>query len=81
MSSEVKAIVAYIVVKYRNSVFNDENGIVKENYFTVTSNDLWFYITCNSYVMDHGRIWLLGLYFELFSHNININNNNNNNNS
>ena len=37
---ESQAIVAYIIVKYRNSVFNDENGILKENDLTVTSNDL-----------------------------------------
>ena len=28
------------MVKYRNSVFNDENGILKVNDLTVTSNDL-----------------------------------------
>ena len=37
---ESQAIVAYIIVKYRNSVFNDENGILKVNYLMVTSNDL-----------------------------------------
>ena len=37
---ESQAIVSYIIVKYRNSVFNDENGILKENDLTVTSNDL-----------------------------------------
>ena len=37
---ESQAIVAYIIVKYRNSVFNDENGILKENKLMVTSNDL-----------------------------------------
>ena len=37
---ESQAIVAYIIVKYRNSVFNDENGILKEKDLTVTSNDL-----------------------------------------
>ena len=31
--------------------------------------------------MVHGRIWLLGLYFELFPHNNNNNNNNKNNNN
>ena len=40
MTSEVKEIVAYIIVKYRNSVFNDENGILKETDLTVTTNDL-----------------------------------------
>ena len=46
MTSEVKghfesqAIAAYIIVKYRNSIFNDENGILKENDLMVTSNDL-----------------------------------------
>ena len=37
---ESQAIVAYIIVKYSNSVFNDENGILKENDLMVTSNDL-----------------------------------------
>ena len=37
---ESQVIVAFIIVKYRNSVFNDENGILKENDLTVTSNDL-----------------------------------------
>ena len=37
---ETQAIVAYIIVKYSNSVFNDENGVLKENDLTVTSNDL-----------------------------------------
>ena len=41
MTSEVKAIVAYIIVKYRISVFNDENDILKENDLMVTSNDLY----------------------------------------
>ena len=36
---ESQAIVTYIR-KYRNSVFNDENGILKENDLMVTSNDL-----------------------------------------
>ena len=36
---ESQAIVAYIIVKYRNSVFNDENGILKENDLMVTSNN------------------------------------------
>ena len=40
MTSEAKTIVAYTVVKYRNSVFNDENGILKEIDLMVTSNDL-----------------------------------------
>ena len=66
---ENQAIVAYIIVKYRNSVCNDENGILKENDPTVTSYDLQGQRTF--YVMVHGRIWLLGLYFELFSHNNN----------
>ena len=30
-----------------------------------------FNIPCISYVMVYGRIWLLGLYFELFPHNNN----------
>ena len=34
---ESQTIVSY---KYRNSVFNDENGILKENDLTVTANDL-----------------------------------------
>ena len=33
---ESQAIVAYIIVKYNNSVFNDENGVFKENDHTVT---------------------------------------------
>ena len=37
MTSQVKAIVAYIIVKYRNSIFNDENHILKENDLMVTS--------------------------------------------
>ena len=37
---ERQAIVAYIIVKYKNSVFNDENSILKENDLMVTSNDL-----------------------------------------
>ena len=37
---ESQAIVSYIIVNYRNSVFNDENGILKENDLMVTSNDL-----------------------------------------
>ena len=34
---ESQAMVAYIIVKYRSSVFNYENGILKENDLTVTS--------------------------------------------
>ena len=37
---ESQAIVSYIIVKYRNCAFNDENGILKENVISVTSNDL-----------------------------------------
>ena len=37
---ESQAIVAYIIVKYSNSVFNDENAVLKENVLTVTSNNL-----------------------------------------
>ena len=37
---ESQAMDAYIIFKYRNSIFNDENGILKENDLTVTSNDL-----------------------------------------
>ena len=75
---ESQAIIANIIVKYRNRVFNDENGILKVNDLTVISNDLqgqrslnrmtFIYIPCNSYVMVHGRTWLLGFYFELFPH-------------
>ena len=36
---ESQAIVSYIIIKYNNSVFNDENGILKENDLSVTSND------------------------------------------
>ena len=37
---ESQAIVAYIIVKYRNSISNDENSVLKINDLPMTSNDL-----------------------------------------
>ena len=49
---ESQAIVSYIIAKYRNSVFNDDNGILKENNLAVTSNYLKVKGNFKSQAMD-----------------------------